>query len=90
MNVANENPTMSVAVQIVFVRSCGECRRAAQRLAHAAIDDPSVTSIRIIAGRRHAHAENPGEPPMPIPVTDGSGRLFEDSRSDTNGFDPVI
>jgi hypothetical protein len=88
MNVANENPTMSVAVQIVFVRSCDECRCAAQRLAHAAIDDPSVTSIRIVAGGKHAHAENPGDPPLPI--TAGTGRLFEESRSAVNGFDPSI
>jgi hypothetical protein len=88
MTVANENPTMSVAVQIVFVRSCDECRRAAQRLAQAAIDDSSVTSIRIVAGRKHAHAENPGDSPPPI--TDGPGRLFVESRSATNGFDLSI
>jgi hypothetical protein len=85
MTVASENPTMSLAVQLVFVRSCGECRRAAQRFAHAAVDDPSVTSICIVPGTKHAHAENPGDPQLPI--TEGTGRLFEESRSDTNGFD---
>jgi hypothetical protein len=59
-----------------------------QRLAQAAIDDPSVTSIRIVAGGKHAHAENPGDPPPPI--TDGTGRLFVECRSATNGFDLSI
>ena len=75
-------PTMRVAVELVFVRSCAECRAVAERTAVSAIGDASVTVFRAIPGNRHAHH-------MPEDLPPQTDRLFEPiPQSDTNGFDP--
>ena len=75
-------PTMRVAVELIFVRSCAECRAVAERTAVAAISDTSVTVFRAVPGSRHAHHVAEEVPPQ-------TDRLFEPvPQSDVNGFDP--
>lgn len=91
-------PTMRVAVELTFVRSCAECRDVASTTATAAIHDQSVTGVRLVPGTKHAHevkAESGAS--QHIEATSGAStgtpegqeQLFVAvPQSDTNGFDP--
>ncbi|HEY0339904.1 MAG TPA: hypothetical protein VGC34_03785 [Steroidobacteraceae bacterium] len=83
-------PTMRVAVELTYVRSCAECRAVAERTAVAAIHDASVTAFRAVPGARHAHAAEAQLPQPNVTVSmEGQPALFEPiPQSDTNGFDP--
>lgn len=48
-------PTMRVSAEVTYVRSCPDCRDIVSKLALTCIGDPSVTSFRLIPGKRHAH-----------------------------------
>lgn len=81
-------PTMRIAVELGFVRSCPECRAAAERAAVAAINDPSVTGFRAVPGAKHAHEVVEGRASFAPPDT-SPGLFFDPTpHSDTNGFDP--
>jgi len=90
-------PTMRVAVELVFVRTCPDCRAIAERTAVAAISDASVTGLKLIPGTKHAHvvvdesgaSQHTGKA-SDAPTSDSAAQniLFDAMpHSDTNGFD---
>lgn len=82
-------PTMRVAVELSFVRSCVDCRAIAERTAIAAIHDTSVTAFRAVPGTKHAHIVEAKSGVVEHLESSDQNPLFESlPQSDTNGFDP--
>ncbi len=92
-------PTMRVSAEVTYVRSCPDCRDIVSNLALTCISDPSVTSFRLVPGKRHAHDIADGSEAL-AGLTDATAgqlaaagdnlEMTELKASDANGLHPDL
>jgi hypothetical protein len=90
---------MRVSAEVTYVRSCPDCRDIVSNLALTCISDPSVTSFRLVPGKRHAHDIADGSEAL-AGLTDATAgqlaaagdnlEMTELKASDANGLHPDL